>query len=49
MNPDQTEWIVNLPHVLKGSDYEAVHSSLYRPLDWPYVIIPDMAAQSFVH
>jgi predicted phosphodiesterase len=49
LNPDQTEWIANLAFTLKGSDYEAVHSSLHRPSDWPYVLMPDMAAQSFLH
>jgi predicted phosphodiesterase len=49
LNPDQTEWIANLPFTFKGSDCEAVHSSLHRHSDWPYVLMPDMAAQSFLH
>ena len=49
LNVDQTEWIANLQLTLKGSDYEAAHSSLYRPSDWPYVLMPDMAAQNFLH
>lgn len=43
LKADQLQWLRNLPMKLEGDGYQAVHSSLYQPEHWNYVLRPDAA------
>lgn len=49
LSAEERAWLAELPMIMQGSDYEAVHATLHHPSEWPYVLMADMAALSFQH
>jgi len=48
LGPENSHRLAHLPFTFTNHDYEAVHTSLNHPEDWPYVLIYEVAAQHFL-
>ncbi|MDB6007298.1 MAG: metallo-dependent phosphatase-like [Prosthecobacter sp.] len=49
LNEEQLAWLRALSMRHDGGDFEAVHSSLHFPEEWPYVLLSGDAALHFTH
>lgn len=49
LGTERCHWLGSLPFTLSAQDYEAVHTSLHRPEEWPYVLLDGDAAENFRH
>ncbi|MDI1315142.1 metallophosphoesterase family protein [Prosthecobacter sp.] len=49
LSAERLSWLGTLPMHFDGGDIEAVHASLHKPDDWPYMLQAGDATQHFKH